>query len=308
MHIPVLLDEVVAALAPVLLDGSYCLDATFGAGGYSRKLLESIAGKVIGLDRDPNVLQYANLLTHEYPARFSFIKGDFASVENYGLPPLNAAVFDLGVSSMQIDQGERGFSFYHDGPLDMRMDPDLPITAAHVVNKYAQDDIANILYQFGDEHFSRRIARAIVHQRVLEPFITTLQLANCIKRVLGHKPGRIHPATKSFQALRIYVNDELNQLPKALEAIKNIIVPGGRIAVVTFHSGEDKIVKNIFNHWCGKQEAIWDNQLPIAPMSNLAMFRMVYKKAIAPQAQEISDNVRARSAKLRVVEKLKMEK
>lgn len=302
MHVPVLLNEVLEAMN--LKNGGVYLDCTFGAGGYSKAMLACCNCEVIGVDRDPNVKHIADEVAASYPNRFKFWNTDFAAIESLGFPKLDGVVMDIGVSSMQIDDPVRGFSFQKDGPLDMRMDPQIPLSAADVVNQFEAEELANIIYNLGDERFSRRIAGAIILQRQKKNFATTLELAECVKSAVGRYNDQIHPATRTFQALRIFVNDELNQLQNALKAAKNILWPGGRLVVVTFHSGEDRLVKHYFNELAGKKAKT--GYLPFGEgiVSDKANFKLVYKKAIQPSATEVRANQRARSAKLRAIEKV----
>ncbi|MGI9353567.1 MAG: 16S rRNA (cytosine(1402)-N(4))-methyltransferase RsmH, partial [Rhizobiaceae bacterium] len=243
-HIPVMLLEVLDALAPS--SGQVTIDATFGAGGYSRALLEA-GTKVVGIDRDPNAIAKAHQLVDASDGRLMLQQGRFSILDkiaaSVGHEKVDGVVADLGVSSMQIDQAERGFSFQRDGPLDMRMEQVGP-SAADVVNTFDRSDLTRIIGILGEERYASRISAEIVHQRDKLPFETTLQLAKCVEKVLGRKPGdRIHPATRTFQALRIHVNRELDELASALMAAERVLKPGGRIVIVSFHSLEDRLVK-----------------------------------------------------------------
>ncbi|MFZ1726967.1 MAG: 16S rRNA (cytosine(1402)-N(4))-methyltransferase RsmH, partial [Albidovulum sp.] len=239
-HIPVLLRPLLEAVAPV---SGLWLDGTFGAGGYARGLLEAGADQVIGVDRDPSVFALAAGWADPYGDRLRLIEGTFSELDTLAGEPLDGVVLDLGVSSMQIDQAERGFSFQKDGPLDMRMGDSGP-TATDLVNTADEAELADILYHYGEERASRRIARAIIAAR---PLATTLELVQVVERCLPRpKPGQSHPATRSFQAIRIAVNDEFGQLAAGLEAAERALKPGGQLAVVTFHSLEDRIVKRFF--------------------------------------------------------------
>ena len=239
-HVPVLLAPILAAVAPVR---GVWLDGTFGAGGYARGLLDAGADRVIGIDRDPEALERAASWADGYGDRLALRAGRFGDLDRLAGAPLDGVVLDLGVSSMQLDQAERGFSFVKDGPLDMRMSQAGP-SAADLVNGAPEALLADILYQYGEERASRRIARAIVAARKTRPFATTLELAAVIERCLPRpKPGHPHAATRSFQALRIAVNDELGELARGLAAAETALTPGGWLAVVTFHSLEDRIVK-----------------------------------------------------------------
>lgn len=306
MHIPVLLKEVLEVLKPTK-DGIY-LDCTFGAGGYSRAILESSGGKVVAIDRDETVLPTAEKFKSEFNERFEFIQTDFGSIQSVMQERgylFDGIVFDVGVSSMQIDTAERGFSFYQDGDLDMRMSKSIAITAAEIVNTYKESDLADVFYHYGDEKRSRFIAKKIVEQRAIEPFKKTLELANLIKNIIPKYNDTIHPATRVFQALRIVVNDELNQLQNGLIQAKSILRCGGVLAVVTFHSGEDIIVKKFFNELAGNISHP-NRHLPgaIFESSLKNEFEFVHKGTVIANNIELKANPRARSAKLRAVRKL----
>lgn len=302
-HVPVLLEPLLAAVAPVA--GTW-VDGTFGAGGYARGLLAAGAERVIGIDRDPRALAAARGWADGEDGRLVLVEGTFATLDRIAAGAeaglVAGVVLDIGVSSMQIDQAARGFSFQKDGPLDMRMGDSGP-TAADLVNRLPEARLADILYQYGEETASRRIARAIVADRRTAPFETTLQLAGLIERLLPRpKPGQPHAATRSFQALRIAVNDELGQLVRGLAAAEAVVAPGGRLAVVTFHSLEDRIVKRFLtlrsgNAPQGSRHA--PEAVPEAPG-----FALVTRRAVAPTEVEVAANPRARSAKLRVARRL----
>ena len=291
-HRPVLLREVLEALQP--LAGSHIIDGTFGAGGYSRALLEAGAS-VTGIDRDPGVLPHVERLQAEFQQRFRFVAGTFAELEALvEAQPVDGVVLDIGVSSMQLDQAERGFSFMREGPLDMRMEAE-GSTAAELVNSLEEEDLANLLYAFGEERKSRRIAHRIVAARAEAPITTTTQLARLIEKAIGRKPGEAHPATRSFQALRIAVNGEYDQLVGGLFAAERVLGDGGRLAVVTFHSGEDRVVKRFFSP---------DKAAPAASRHLPQVSREVSRwrevcKAVKAGTEELGANPRARSATLR---------
>ncbi len=302
-HVPVLLGPILEAVAPV--KGTW-LDGTFGAGGYSRALLEAGADRVIGVDRDPEALERARLWAGEMGDRLTLAAGRFGELDRIaaaaGADALDGVVLDIGVSSMQLDQPGRGFSFLRDGPLDMRMSQSGP-TAADLVNELPEAALADVLYQLGEERASRRIARAIVTDRKAAPFRTTLQLAGLIERLLPRpKPGQPHAATRSFQALRIAVNDELGELARGLSAAEAALAPGGWLAVVTFHSLEDRIVKRFLQLRSGAAPQA-SRHAPEA-RGEVAGFRLVTRKAVVPDADEIAVNPRARSAKLRMALRL----
>ena len=299
-HVPVLGREAVAALDP-RPEGRY-LDATFGAGGYTRLLLEAPRTRVLALDRDPRAVRAGFDLVEAAQGRLTLVQSRFSELDSVaaqrGFLPLDGVVFDIGVSSMQLDEAERGFSFRADGPLDMRMEGE-GRSAADIVNEAEEETLADILFHFGEERAARRIARAIVHERRSAPFSSTLQLARLVERVAPARPGdHIHPATKSFQALRIAVNDELVELVLALQAAERALAPGGRLAVVTFHSLEDRIVKQFFAERAGRGET-FSRRLPGEAAPEDATFSVSGRQPVAPGPQEIADNPRARSAKLR---------
>ncbi|MDF1802725.1 16S rRNA (cytosine(1402)-N(4))-methyltransferase RsmH [Thalassovita sp.] len=292
-HIPVLLRPLLKAVAPV---SGVWLDGTFGAGGYTRGLLAAGADKVIGVDRDPLAFEMAAPWVGEFGDRLELVEGVFSKLDEYA-SDLDGVVLDLGVSSMQLDLAERGFSFMKDGPLDMRMSQSGP-SAADIVNTASESDLADILFNYGEERASRRIARAIVMDRETTPFTTTLQLAGLIERLLPRsKPGQSHPATRSFQALRIAVNDEYGELVGGLEAAERALKPGGQLAVVTFHSIEDRMVKRFLQSRAGKSGG---NRYAPEAHETPAQFTQKSRKAIGPDDQELQENPRSRSAKLRV--------
>ena len=294
-HVPVLLQPLLKAVAPVR---GLWLDGTLGAGGYARGLLDAGADHVIGIDRDPFALQLAAVWAAPYADRLRLISGTFSALDTLAGEPLDGVVLDLGVSSMQLDEAERGFSFMKDGPLDMRMGQDGP-SAADLVNTADETTLADILYLYGEERASRRIAHAIVAARATDPITTTTRLAEIVARCLPRpKPGQSHPATRSFQAIRIAVNTEFSELADGLAAAERALRPGGLLAVVTFHSLEDRIVKRFFLAASG-QEANANRYAP-ARSDITARFEPVTRRAIAPDAEELAANPRSRSAKLRV--------
>ena len=291
-HIPVLLRPLLAAVAPV---AGVWVDGTFGAGGYSRGLLEAGAARVIAIDRDPAALALAAPWAGTYGDRLVLRQGTFSQLDALAGEPLDGVVLDLGVSSMQIDRAERGFSFQKDGPLDMRMGASGP-TAADLVNGLPEAALADILYLYGEERASRRIAREIVAAR---PVTTTLHLARIVARCLPRpRPGQSHPATRSFQALRIAVNDEYRELALGLAAAERALRPGGRLAVVTFHSVEDRMVKRFLALGAGRGPGTSRHapQTEAPPPS----FDLLTRHPIEPDAAELAINLRARSARLRV--------
>jgi 16S rRNA (cytosine1402-N4)-methyltransferase len=273
------------------------LDGTLGAGGYTRALLEAGADHVTGVDRDPSVFELARTWSTAFEGRISFIEGVFSALDSYA-EQLDGIVLDLGVSSMQLDQADRGFSFIKDGPLDMRMSSEGP-SAADLVNTLEDVALAEILYIFGEERASRRISKAIVKRREQTPFSRTLDLAAVIEGCLPRaKPGQSHPATRSFQALRIAVNNEYRELADGLEASERALAEGGQLAVVTFHSIEDRMVKRFLQSRAGKQQSV-SRYAPEAE-AFAPRFEIVTRKAVGPSDKELAANPRARSAKLRV--------
>jgi len=293
-HIPVLLRPILDHCAPI---SGVWLDGTFGAGGYTRALLDAGADRVYGVDRDPMVFDMAQSWAADYGDRLHLVEGVFSKLDEYA-SDLDGVVLDLGVSSMQLDQADRGFSFIKDGPLDMRMSQSGP-SAADIVNTTDETELANILFLYGEERASRRIARAIVKRREVTPFDTTLDLADLIENALPRtKPGQSHAATRSFQALRIAVNDEYGELYRGLMAAERALKPGGQLAVVTFHSVEDRMVKRFLQMRSGSNARAnrYAPDIEQAP----AQFELRSKKAIAPTEDELAQNPRARSAKLRI--------
>jgi 16S rRNA (cytosine1402-N4)-methyltransferase len=273
------------------------LDGTFGAGGYAKGLLEAGADQLIGVDRDPMVLEMAAKWAGDYGDRLSLVKGTFSELDTHAGGALDGVVLDLGVSSMQLDQSERGFSFMSDGPLDMRMSQ-TGTSAADLVNEASEAALADILFQYGEERASRRIAKAIVAKRSVTPIVTTSALVDVIQTCLPKsKPGQSHPATRSFQALRIAVNDEFGELIKGLEAAERALSPGGWLAVVSFHSLEDRVVKRFLQSRSGGSGRA-NRYAPEAPEDAPRFAKS--SKAVGPDAQELAENPRSRSAKLRL--------
>ena len=296
LHAPVLLNEVLIALQPY--SGGVYIDGTVGAGGHAAAILRQAQpeGRLFGLDQDPMALALARQQLAPFGTQVTLIHANFQQLGRLALPQVDGILLDIGVSSMQLDQNERGFSFQTDGPLDMRMNTTTGETAADLVNTLPEDELANLIYQYGEEPRSRRIAKAIVQARPIE---RTLPLAQLIAKV---KPGysRIHPATQTFQALRIAVNDELGVLARVLPQAIALLKPGGRLAVITFHSLEDRIVKQFF-----KQEStdcLCPTEQPFCTCQHHATLRLITKKPITAAESEIAVNPRARSAKLRVAE------
>ena len=296
-HIPVLGRAAVDYLN-VKENGRY-IDATFGAGGYARAILAA-GGRVLGIDRDQSALLLGAGLVEQSQGRLTLVEAHFSELEDVaGNEPVDGIVFDLGVSSMQLDQAERGFSFRHDGPLDMRMGGQGP-TAADLVCTASEQDLADIIFRLGEERHSRAVARAIVKARVQHAITTTKQLAEIVASAVRSKPHEIHPATRTFQALRIFINDELGELVNALGDAERVLTPGGRLVVVSFHSLEDRIVKTFLNDR-GKASAVSRH----APERDAAepTFKILTKRPVTADEAEIEANPRARSAKLRAAER-----
>ena len=296
-HIPVLLEPIIENISPVT---GVWVDATFGAGGYTRALLDAGAEFVFAIDRDPNVFSLAEKWLGQYPGRIELINDVFSSLEKY-VDDVNGVVFDLGVSSMQLDEATRGFSFLKEGPLDMRMSQ-TGSTAADLVNTSSEKTLSNILYFYGEERASRRIAKAITARRKQAFFETTTDLAKIIESVLPRsKPGQSHPATRSFQALRIAVNKEYEELFNGLFSAEKVLSSDGYLVVVTFHSIEDRIVKRFIQARTGKLYST-SRYLPGSEVLPI-QFTKITRKAVKPAPSEISKNSRARSAKLRVAKR-----
>jgi 16S rRNA (cytosine1402-N4)-methyltransferase len=300
-HIPVLGVEAVELLSP--RDGGIYIDATFGAGGYSRMILAVPGTQVIGIDRDRTAISGGFDLVDGSAGRLTLVEDRFSNLAEVcaaqGVSGVDGIVMDVGVSSMQLDQAERGFSFRLGGPLDMRMGHDGP-TAADVIASASEADLANVIYIFGEERHSRAVARAVVAARKEAPITTTRALADIVSKVVRSKPGEIHPATRTFQALRIFVNEELDELHLALAAAERMLKPGGRLAVVSFHSLEDRIVKNFLVER-GKAGG-GSRHLP--EMAQAApSFQLLTKRPVTAGDEEVAANPRARSAKLRGAER-----
>lgn len=304
-HTPVMLPEVLEAMQPAM--GEIYVDGTLGAGGYSRALLESASCTVYAIDRDPNVAVTAEKLAKAFPGRFFWLMGNFGDMvellAKHGVEYVHGVVLDIGVSSMQIDEPTRGFSFRNDGPLDMRMSQSGE-SAYDIVNHASEEELADILYHYGEERKSRQVARAIVRAREEAPIKRTLELANIVRRVVRSSDG-IDPSTRTFQALRIKVNDELGELTGALTAAERLLTDGGRLVVVTFHSLEDRIVKQFLQSRSGETRGGSRHLPPMgathkATAAHLPAFFLKRRKPILPGISEIRTNPRARSAKLRV--------
>lgn len=296
-HAPVLLHEAVAALAPRA--GEVYVDATFGGGGYTRAILRAAPCDVIAIDRDPAALVRAAELQAAYENRFKIIPGRFGDLDALIGGAVDGIVFDIGVSSFQFDEAERGFSFQADADLDMRMEQSGP-TAADAVNQLTEAALADAIFGLGEDKDSRRIARAIVRERETAPIIRTAHLADIVERAVGGRKGaRIHPATKTFQALRMLVNDELGELARGLSAAERALVPGGRLVVVAFHSLEDRLVKRFMTERAAAGGR-GSRHAPDLPPERAPSFTLDQRKAVTPSDEEIAANPRARSATLRV--------
>ncbi|MGH6826565.1 16S rRNA (cytosine(1402)-N(4))-methyltransferase RsmH [Methyloceanibacter sp.] len=304
-HIPVMLSEVIEALDP--RDGKHFIDGTFGAGGYSRGLLESARCTVLAIDRDPHAEEFARALEERFPGRLKFVLGRYAEMreiaEREGIAAIDGVALDLGVSSMQLDEPERGFSFSQDGPLDMRMGAE-GATASDLVNALPERDLAAIISMLGEEKRARAIARAIVAHRTDAPITRTAELADIVARVLGRRHDETkHPATRTFQALRLYLNEELLELARGLSAAEHLLRPTGRLAVVTFHSLEDRIAKRFFAARSMPAPRA-SRHLPEQGRSTfLPSFRLLNRRPLSPSKDEIRLNPRARSARLRAGER-----
>ena len=303
-HRPVMLTEVLAVLSP--RDGGVYVDGTFGAGGYSRAILEAADCIVWAIDRDPDAIRRGEDLAAAYPGRLRLVHGRFgemaALLRDSNVTLVDGIALDLGVSSPQLDEAERGFSFRADGPLDMRMGGEGP-TAADTVNSLAEDALAGIIYRLGEERHSRRVARAIVAARREAPITRTLALADVVRRAVPRSRDGIDPATRTFQALRIHVNDELGELDRALVAAESLLAPGGRLAVVAFHSLEDRRVKAFLRARAGASPRT-SRHLPAAQEEGRApTFSLIRGGVLKPSKEEVASNPRSRSARLRAAER-----
>lgn len=305
MHVPVLKNEVVDLLVTGR-DGCY-IDGTVGLGGHTAAILERTApdGRVLGIDRDESALEKAGARLISFASRVTLVHGNYSNIadiaDKASFNSVDGILLDLGVSSMQIDQAERGFSFMKDGPLDMRMDRSQKVTAAELVNELSEQALANIIYRFGEEPASRRIAAAIVRERQKGPITSTSQLAAIVAGAKGGRSGKTHPATQTFQALRMAVNEEIEGIRKGLDGALSLLRPGGRLAVITFHSLEDREVKHCFREHVEREESL--PQGGVRKVGRAPLVRLVNRKAIASGDSEQKENPRSRSAKLRVVER-----
>ncbi len=302
-HVPVLFHEVIDTLDPT--SGGVYVDGTVGAGGHARGIIEASSprGKLLGLDRDPATLEIAGKQLAEFGNRVVLVQSSYTRLiphlNNLNWKTVDGILLDLGLSSMQLDNPERGFSFRAAGPLDMRFDPTQPGTAADLINHSSKTDLANLIFRYGEERYSRRIADAIIANRPLED---TQELADIINRTIGKTPSGIHPATRTFQALRIAVNHELEALEAFLPLALDILNPGGRLAIIAFHSLEDRIVKHFFRK--ESRDCICPTDIPHCVCDHIARVKQITRRPIRPSEKETLTNPRARSAKLRVVEKI----
>ena len=306
-HKSVLLEETIETLN--LQEDSIVVDCTLGYGGHSSEILKRIKrGYLFAFDQDQEAIDASSVRLSEIGNNFTIIKSNFVylkeKLKREGVEQVDAILFDLGVSSPQLDEKERGFSYHQDAKLDMRMDRDQPFSAYELVNTYSEGQLVDIFYRFGEEKFSRSIARAIVKKRATHPIETTLELAEVIKNAVPERVRReMHPARKVFQAIRIEVNHELDILEKSIKDALTLLKPHGRLAVITFHSLEDRIVKNIFKEVTTVDDMV--KGLPDIPIEYQKNYRLVNAKAIVPGKEELAENNRARSSKLRVIERIR---
>lgn len=296
-HYPVMLPEVLSALA--MEDSEVCVDGTFGNGGYSEAILNSAPCSVIGLDRDPNVVPRAAELQAKWAGRFRLIQTPFSKMDELDLESVDAVVLDIGVSSMQLDQAERGFSFMREGPLDMRMEQGQGPTARDAVLHLSASELTRIFQVYGEEKRARHVANCILSARERGDITTTADLADILEKALGRR-GKTHPATRVFQALRIFVNDELGELYRGLCAAERLLKPGGRLVVVTFHSLEDRIVKTFFRRRAGEVQGGSRYAPEVANTGPAASFSLPRRSVTKPSKSEVEENARSRSAKLRM--------
>lgn len=309
-HVPVLIHETLQLLSPV--PGTSMIDGTFGGGGHTRALLAASApdGRVLALDADPDAIERGRAVQAEAGDRLILRQMNFANMAEaasaigWGAGSVQSILLDLGLSSFQLGNAERGFSFQHDGPLDMRFDPTQGETAAEIVNTWDETALADLFWAYGGESASRRVARRLVQRRGERPFTTTAQLADAVVGAKGVRRGKIHPATQVFQALRIGVNDEVDVLARALTAARDLLRPGGRLAVICFHSLEDRAVKQFFRHEASATEPdVLPRSVPVQPAARTPSLSILTSRPVVPSAEEVAANPRARSARLRVAEK-----
>ena len=305
-HTSVLLDEAINYLA--VQPGGRYVDCTVGGGGHSLAMLRASepGGLLLGLDADPHAIEFARGSLKAYEDSVQLVNANFRDLrslaEKYNFVPVHGVLFDLGISSMQLDEDGRGFSFQQEAPLDMRFSETQTLTADDIVNGYAQDELANVIWEYGEERFSRRIAAAILRAR---PIRTTTELAAVVVRAMPGSRTRIHPATRTFQALRIAVNDELGSLATALEQARDILGPGARLVVISFHSLEDRIVKQFFQR--ESRDCVCPPEQPACTCDHKATLRLITRRPVSAEADEVQRNPRARSAKLRAAERLRAE-
>jgi len=303
-HISVMTQQVLSGLKP--RDGGTYIDGTFGQGGYTKAVLDAATTRVFGIDRDPAAITFGAKLISQYDGRLTLCQGCFGDMTSimadHGITSVDGVMLDLGVSSPQIDDPNRGFSFRYDGPLDMRMESKGP-TAADFINEAPEEEIADVIFQYGEERYSRRIARGIVEARKINPILSTSQLVGIIHANVRHYGGRIDPATRTFMALRIRINDELDELDRGLTAAQQILGQGGRLAIVAFHSLEDRKIKSFLNEHSGIVPK-GSRHMPEIIETNLApSFNLIRRGVIKPDEEEILLNPRARSARLRIAER-----
>jgi 16S rRNA (cytosine1402-N4)-methyltransferase len=305
VHVPVLLDEVIAALQP--RPGGRFIDCTVGLGGHAAAILEEISptGRLLGIDADPDAIKISKDRLSHYGETATLVNDTFINLEaiceRYHIHPVDGILFDLGVSSLQLDIAERGFSFHRDAGLDMRFNPEQGLTASDIVNRFSEQELTKLIERYGEERHSRRIARHIVENR---PVVTTAELAQLVEQALAgsRRPGKIHPATRTFMALRIAVNNELQNLELALQQTPNLLRPGGRLAVISYHSLEDRIVKQFMRYEAST--CICPPGTVICRCGHVPTLKLVSRKVIKPTSLEIESNPRSRSARLRIAERL----
>lgn len=303
VHVPVLVDEVIAALQP--RPGGKFIDCTIGLGGHAEAILEEISpsGTLLGIDADPDAIKIGKDRLSDYGETVTLVNDNFINLEAISerchFHPVDGILFDLGVSSLQLDTAERGFSFHLDAPLDMRFNPEQGLTASDIVNRFSEQELAKLIETYGEERHSRRIARHIVQNR---PVATTVELARLVERVLGGKRARIHPATRTFMALRIAVNSELQNLELALRQTPNLLRSGGRLTVISYHSLEDRIVKQFMRY--AAASCLCPPGTVMCRCGHVPTLKLISRKVIKPTSLEIESNPRSRSAKLRIAERL----
>jgi 16S rRNA (cytosine1402-N4)-methyltransferase len=303
VHVPALLDEVIAGLQAQ--PGGYFVDCTVGLGGHAAAILEKISpsGRLLGIDADPEAIKISQIKLSDYGEAVILVNDNFVNLEaickEYHFHPVDGILFDLGVSSLQLDTAERGFSFHLDAPLNMRFDPGQGLTASDIVNSFSEQELAKLIEKYGEERHSRRIARYIVQNR---PIATTVELARLVERALGGKRAKIHPATRTFMALRIAVNNELQNLELALEQTINLLRPGGRLTVISYHSLEDRIVKQFMRY--ASSSCLCPPGTVICRCGHVPTLKLISRKVIKPTSLETESNPRSRSAKLRIAERL----